>query len=79
MTTTADSRKRVVLPAAKPGDRFDVQASADGVFILRPLKLVKKTGRPAKVRFEKRGRYTVAVTDRPIDMNVVKELLANFP
>ena len=79
MTTTADSRKRVILPAAKPGDRFDVQVSADGVFILRRLEPVKGPGRPAKVRFEKRGRYTVGVSDRPVDMKAVKKLLADFP
>ncbi len=40
MTVTADDKKRVVLPAAKPGDRFDVQVSAEGTFILRRLEPV---------------------------------------
>jgi hypothetical protein len=79
MTTTADSRKRVILPAAKPGDRFDVQVSADGVFVLRRLEPMKGSGRPAKVRFEKRGRFTAAISDRPINEEAIKELLANFP
>ena len=38
MTVTADSRKRIILAEAKPGDRFDVQASAQGVFVVRRLE-----------------------------------------
>jgi len=38
MTVTADSRKRVIIPACKPGEQFDVQASGDGTFILRRLE-----------------------------------------
>lgn len=34
MTTTADSKKRIVLPTAKPGDVFDVQCQGDGQFML---------------------------------------------
>ncbi len=37
MTVTADSRKRVVLPPIKPGDRFDVEFSASGKLVLTPL------------------------------------------
>ena len=79
MTTTADSRKRVILPAAKPGDRFDVQVSPDGAFILRRLEPVKKANRPAKVTFVKEGRFTVGVLDRPINEEALKEALAEFP
>jgi hypothetical protein len=77
MTTTADSRKRVILAAAKPGDRFDVQVSPDGAFILRRLKPV--ADQPVKGRLKKRGKYTVVVTDKPVDMKLVKKLLADFP
>lgn len=34
MTTTADNKRRVVLPAAKPGDVFDVQRQGTGHFLL---------------------------------------------
>jgi hypothetical protein len=37
VTVTADDKKRVVLPSAKPGDCFDVQASGEGTFVLRRL------------------------------------------
>ena len=34
MTTRADSKKRIVLPAASPGDVFDIQNHGDGRFTL---------------------------------------------
>ena len=34
MTTRADSKKRIVLPTARPGDVFDVQRFGEGQFIL---------------------------------------------
>lgn len=41
MTVTADSRKRIILAEAKPGDRFDVEATAKGVFMVRRLEPVE--------------------------------------
>ena len=38
----ADSRKRVILKPAKPGDRFDVQINDDGKVVLMPLAPVEK-------------------------------------
>ena len=34
---------------------------------------------PAKVRFVKENGYTVAYTDRPISLQAIKEVLADFP
>ncbi len=34
MTTKADSKKRVVLPSAAPGDVFEIQDHGDGHFTL---------------------------------------------
>jgi len=79
MTTTADSRKRVVLPAAKPGDRFDVQVSPDGAFILRRLEPVKKTVRPARFKLVKEDGFTVIDTDRAPSLETIRALLADFP
>ncbi len=42
MTVIADSRRRVILKPAKPGDRFDVQVTADGKVVLTPLVPVQK-------------------------------------
>lgn len=33
-TTTADKKKRVVIPVAHPGDVFDVQQQGEGRFLL---------------------------------------------
>ncbi len=78
MTVVADNKKRVTLRLAKPGDRFDVQVSAEGRFILTKLEPVRDTP-PAKVRIEKRGQYRVGVLDRPISEDALKEALADFP
>ena len=80
ITTKADDRKRVVVPHVKPGHVYAVQDNPDGSITLTEVKPVKKreTG-PVKVRFEKRGRYTVGVSDRPINMEVVNQLLKEFP
>jgi hypothetical protein len=78
MTITADAKRRVRLGLANPGDRFDVQVTGDGAFILRRLEPVKHLPK-TKVRFEKRGRYTVGVTDRPVNEEALKEALADFP
>lgn len=39
MTTKADSKRRVVLPAARPGDVFDIQRQGEGQFLL--IRLVR--------------------------------------
>ena len=78
MTVVADNKKRVTLRLARPGDRFDVQISPGGKFVLTRLEPVRTT-RSAKVRIEKRGQYHVGVLDRPINEEALKEVLAEFP
>ncbi|MEK7993203.1 MAG: hypothetical protein AAB403_05300 [Planctomycetota bacterium] len=34
MTTTADTKKRIVLPTARPGDVFDIQRFGESQFML---------------------------------------------
>lgn len=41
-TVVADNKKRVTLRLAKPGDRFDVQLSEDGRFVLTKLEPIAK-------------------------------------
>lgn len=78
-TVTADKQKRVRIPDAEPGQVFAYETSGE-VVTLTPVKPVEPAGqRLAKVRFEKRGRFTVAISDRPINEAAVKELLADFP
>ena len=78
MTVVADSKKRVTLRRANPGDRFDVQISADGKYILTKLEPVRDLP-PAKVRIEKRGPYHVGVLDRPINEATLRHALDEFP
>lgn len=36
--TTADAKKRIVIPGARPGDVFDIQLQADGSYTLVRLQ-----------------------------------------
>lgn len=38
-TSTADAKRRVVLPVAKPGDVFDIQSQGEGRLLLVRLEL----------------------------------------
>ena len=60
MTTTADSRKRIVLPCAKPGDVFDIQRFGEGQFILVRLE------RPEPRTKSTRAQCLRAITSRPL-------------
>jgi hypothetical protein len=77
MTVTADSKKRVVLPMARPGETFEVRNGGPGSITLTKLEPVRQ--RPAKVRIEKEGKYSVGVTDVPISEAAIREALAEFP
>ena len=79
MTVTADAKRRVILRAAEPGDRFDVQVSHDGTMLLTKLVPVTNMDKPNRVRFIRRNGRTVGVTERPIDVAAVKAVLAEFP
>jgi len=76
MTVTADESRRIVLPGAKPGERFDLESSTDG-FTLRRLGPAEK--RLAKVTVEKREGFSVWATDQPISEQAIREALADFP
>ena len=76
-TLTVDEQQRVRLPGVKPHQVFAHETGADGRIILTPLAPVEPP--PAKIHFEKRGKFTVAVTDRPFDMEALKRDLAEFP
>jgi phage FluMu protein gp41 len=78
MTVVADNKKRVTIRLAKPGDRFDVQVAGAGKFVLTRLKPIRHP-RPAKVRIEKRGSYSVGVVDSPVSEAAIKEVLSQFP
>ena len=69
MTTTADSKKRVVLPGAKPGDVFDVQRNGDGRFLLVRLE------RPAPAPRMSRAQCLRAIAAAPLDLKMDWETL----
>jgi hypothetical protein len=77
MTVVADSKKRVVLPVAEPGDRFDVRVRSDGTVVLARIK--RAASRPARVRVETRDGFSVGVLDHPIDEEALRQALAEFP
>ena len=77
MKVTADEDKRVVLPSAKPGESFELQMPVAGTFVLTRLEAVPS--RPASVRIEKRGAFTVGVLDQAIDARDLQQALAEFP
>jgi len=78
MTIICDAKKRVVLPGSKPGDCFDVRRlDSERLMVVR---LKPAEAKPNKVRFEKRGRFTVGVVDAPpITHEAIAEALEEFP
>jgi hypothetical protein len=76
MTVIADEKKSVILPTARPGDRFDLQVISEGKIVLVPLAGASK---PANVTIEKKDGFTVGVLDQPIDEQAIKEALNEFP
>lgn len=77
MTVTADSKRRVVLPTARPGDLFEVQVAGEGKLTLTKLEPVQD--KPNRGHFEKRGKYSVFVTEKPISLDAIKAALEEFP
>jgi len=64
MTTKADSKKRVVLRGASPGDVFDVQDQGEGRFLLVRL-------RPSEPRRDMSREDSLrAMDDRPLRLGM---------
>jgi hypothetical protein len=77
-TLTVDDYQRVRLPDVKPRQVFAHEKGPDGRIILTPVGPVEPT--PSKVRFEKRGGYTVGVIEGvEFDAAALKKDLAEFP
>ncbi|MDB6031291.1 MAG: hypothetical protein JWM16_1629 [Verrucomicrobiales bacterium] len=77
MTVVADSEKRVLLPVAQPGDSFDLRVAPDGTLML--FRLAQAPSMPAVVKVELRNGFSVGVLDQPIDEEVLKQALDDFP
>ena len=76
MTVTADAKKRVVLPPAKPGQCFDVQISSNGKLVLTPLVPAEK---PNRIKLVRENGYLVAVGNHSITQAETRKLLDEFP
>jgi hypothetical protein len=59
-TSTADSKKRVVLPAAKPGEVYDIQSQGEGRLLLVRLE------RPGPKSKMSRTRCLEAIASAPL-------------
>ena len=77
MTAIADSKHRVTLRQARPGDRFDVEILEEGKYVLTRLEPAKP--QPSRVRFEKRNGYTVGISDQPVSEQAIRDALDEFP
>jgi len=78
MTVVTDSKRRVTLRHAKPGERFDLQIPEEGKFVLTKLEPVKPGANKARLMRGKAG-YLVAVSERPITQDMVRAALHDFP
>jgi hypothetical protein len=76
MTVTTDEKKRVVIPSARPGDRFHVRVTPEGKVVLTRLELADK---PDHVRLIKKHGYTVARGTHRITQEQVRRALDEFP
>ena len=72
-----DDKQRVRLTALKPGDFYEPEFETPDVITLR--RLSPQEERPANVRLVRKKGYSVLVSDRPVNMEAVKDLLADFP
>lgn len=76
MTVTVDNKKRVVLPTAKPGERFELQVTGDEF----RLVLLKPAAKPDKARLVKGSQgYRVAAGPQTITQEQVRAALDEFP
>jgi hypothetical protein len=68
-TSTADSKRRIVLPEAKPGDVFEVQTLEEGRVLLVRLE------RPAPAAPMSRSRSLAAMAAAPLQPKMKWEAL----
>ncbi len=70
MTVTCDSKRRVILPVGKAGDRFDVELINDGRIIFTRLEPVKRT-----VRYVRKNGLLLAVTDQLVSWEATRQAM----
>ena len=76
MTTIVDDKRRAVLPkTAKPGDILDIEKQGVGRWIL--TRLVKPKTPKVKI-IQRYGRPVISV-GRPVNLDEINRVLADFP
>ncbi len=76
MTVTTDDRKRVVLPAAKPGDRFDLTAPEEGAFVLRRLGPIKASQPKLVKPILRHGVWVMPIKEGELDQEALVRQIA---
>ena len=75
-----DPTRRIRLRVLTPGDKYEPEiVSADLITLRRVPPPSRAAPRPANVKIEKRGGYSVGVSDLPIKVEALREALADFP
>ena len=75
-----DEAHRIQIAVLAPGDLYEPEiVSPDEIKLRRVSQPSDTASRPTQVRFEKRGGYTVGVSDQPVSLAAIKEALAEFP
>lgn len=71
-TSTADAKRRVVLPAVQPGDVFDVQTLGEGRLLLVRLE------RPAPAPHMSKSRSLATMASAPLRPKMTWEALRSM-
>ncbi len=74
MTVTCDSKRRVILPIGKAGDRFDVEFASDGRIIFTRLEPVRR-----KVTYVRKNGLLLAATESPISWEETRKAMDELP
>lgn len=75
MKVTADSKKRVVLPGARPGDLFAVRVFGDEFHLTR----LRPAPRQDSAHLVERDGLLLAAGTRPVTQAQVRTALDEFP
>jgi hypothetical protein len=74
MTVTCDSKRRVILPAGKAGDRLDVELAGDGRMIFTRLEPAKRI-----VTYVRKDGLLLAVTNTPVSWEETRRAMDELP
>lgn len=79
MTRTIDPKRRLVLPDHfHSGDVVEIETEGEDVLIIRRMKAVKRHTHKMRLVRQKDG-FTVLVGGSPVNSEIVKRLLEDFP